>query len=501
MLFSVTYREKVDYYWWLFSVKNSIVIPVRERRRTVVELQTIDEWVHGSCSFDICGFLAFEVVDMGTPMLEHGIRISCYYRSIQMQSYPGEASSQVKKEEDEFTDSSFLNHLDRALQKPRDVAPLEDDDEDECQIIEDEDDNRSSENVPNQLVVYDPVANDTGQIEAIPDPTEYQPPPSRVLPSVGAFTVQCANCFKWRLIPTKEKYEEIRESILQHPFVCEAAREWRPEISCDDEADISQDGSRLWAIDKPNIAQPPPGWQRLLRIRGEGSTKFADVYYAAPSGKRLRSMVEIQKYLFDNPEYIREGVTMSQFSFQIPKPLQENYVRKRPSRVTSSYDGAGLQMSRPLEPTEDAKNEKVTDNGCIATVNPLSWAGPDDYPDFQIGGQGLSTPYFEAPVFDPVRPPTKKRTKNSGPGLSTTYFEAPVFDPVRPPTKKRTKNSGPGLSTPYFEAPVFDPVHPTAKKRTKKLPSKQKYNDTPVYNQHNIKVEEPQQSRNGAYDL
>lgn len=151
------------------------------------------------------------------------------------------------------------------------------------------DDDTDNENeVSNQLVLYDPVANGTNAIEPIPDPLHFAPPfhpistpqksTPRVLPSVGAFTVQCANCFKWRLIPTKEKYEEIREHILEQPFICEAAREWRPDISCDDPEDISQDGSRLWAIDKPNIAQPPPGWQRLLRIRGAGSTKFADMY-------------------------------------------------------------------------------------------------------------------------------------------------------------------------------------------------------------------------------
>ena len=48
------------------------------------------------------------------------------------------------------------------------------------------------------------------------------------------------------------------------------------------------------------------------------------------------------------------GVTLSQFSFQIPKPLQENYVRKRPARVNAgSYDGTtSSAMSRPLEPGE-----------------------------------------------------------------------------------------------------------------------------------------------------
>ncbi|KAF0923211.1 hypothetical protein E2562_003422 [Oryza meyeriana var. granulata] len=72
--------------------------------------------------------------------------------------------------------------------------------------------------------------------------------------------------------------EQIVPRALE-PFECERAREWRPDVTCDDPEDISQDGSRLWAIDKPNIALPPPGWERQIRIRGEGGTKFADVLY------------------------------------------------------------------------------------------------------------------------------------------------------------------------------------------------------------------------------
>ncbi|KAL2536340.1 Methyl-CpG-binding domain-containing protein 2 [Forsythia ovata] len=144
--------------------------------------------------------------------------------------------------------------------------------------------------------------------------------------SVRAYTIQCANCSKWRFIPTKQKYEQIRETIAELPFHCETAREWRPEITCDDEPDLVKDGSWRWAIDKPCIPQPPRGWQRILRIRAEGGSKFADVYvcnsfkitfkalsngnailtllsgvifldryYDAPSGKRLRSMSEIQR--------------------------------------------------------------------------------------------------------------------------------------------------------------------------------------------------------------
>lgn len=143
----------------------------------------------------------------------------------------------------------------------------------------DDNDQQDCNNARNQLVVYNPAdaaSHDSGSQSS----STYflQNGAYKISPSVGAFTVQCSICFKWRFLPSKEKYEEIREHISEKPFVCEAAREWRPEISCNDEPDIRQDGSRLWAIDKPNIAQPPLGWERLLRIRGFGGSRFADVY-------------------------------------------------------------------------------------------------------------------------------------------------------------------------------------------------------------------------------
>ncbi|KAI3931243.1 hypothetical protein MKX01_040160 [Papaver californicum] len=215
--------------------------------------------------------------------------------------------------------------------------------------------------------------------------------------NIGTFTVQCADCNKWRLIPTKEKYEEIRENISRERFVCESAREWNPDISCDDPADIIQDGSKLWALDKPNIPQPPPDWERLYRIRGEGCTRFADVYYVTPSGKRLRSMVEIQKYVLEHPD---AGLTTSQFSFLIPKPLQENYVRKqnklkRPTTVTSS---PGLSRLQPLEPTE---------------VNPLAWAGPANGELRVSDRRGLSNSNGCGPVSQSTPSPAKKRRTKS----------------------------------------------------------------------------------------
>ncbi|KAK4283951.1 hypothetical protein QN277_000848 [Acacia crassicarpa] len=264
--------------------------------------------------------------------------------------------------------------------------------------------NLSIENASNQLVLYDSVANGSRAIELVPNPVQYESPllpkskPQnsipRELPSVGAFTVQCANCFKWRLISTQEKYEEIREHILERPFSCETAREWRPNVSCDDPEDISQDGSRLWAIDKPSIARPPPGWQRQLRIRGEGSTKFADIYYVAPSGKRLRSVVEIQKYLLQHPEYARDGLTLSRFSFQIPKPLQENYVRKRP-RITDPNVGNGPAQAE------------------IANPLPLSWVVPADETELRNGRTMPSAPTMDSSTVGPLSRPAKNQATQS----------------------------------------------------------------------------------------
>ena len=90
------------------------------------------------------------------------------------------------------------------------------------------------------------------------------------------FAVHCSKCFKWRYIPTEEMYEKIREHLLECPFYCEDAREWRPSISCDDIPDITQKEKKLWAFDKPSIPQPPLGWKRIVKIRTRG-TNFADV--------------------------------------------------------------------------------------------------------------------------------------------------------------------------------------------------------------------------------
>nr|CAD1829497.1 unnamed protein product [Ananas comosus var. bracteatus] len=97
--------------------------------------------------------------------------------------------------------------------------------------------------------------------------------------SINAYSVQCENCLKWRLIPTKEEYETIRHNFIDDPWVCSK----KPNASCDDPAgDIEYDNTRIWVIDKPNIPKPPPDTERILIMRKDLSKM--DTYYIMPKG-------------------------------------------------------------------------------------------------------------------------------------------------------------------------------------------------------------------------
>lgn len=86
----------------------------------------------------------------------------------------------------------------------------------------------SNDDTPKKSVLYDLVTNGDVWDQLTPYTLWCLPPSSlpRVFPVVGAFSVQCDFCTKWRFILAKKKYEEIREHIIQNPFVCDKAREW-----------------------------------------------------------------------------------------------------------------------------------------------------------------------------------------------------------------------------------------------------------------------------------
>ena len=103
-------------------------------------------------------------------------------------------------------------------------------------------------------------------------------PPKGIKHSIDTYAVQCGKCWKWRLVPTKMKYEEIRVKSRQVCFSCEHVHGWKPGVSCDDPADISQDDG-FWVIDRDKPYHPPAplGWERIITIRSEGCSKFSDV--------------------------------------------------------------------------------------------------------------------------------------------------------------------------------------------------------------------------------
>ncbi|XP_043710526.1 methyl-CpG-binding domain-containing protein 4-like [Telopea speciosissima] len=133
------------------------------------------------------------------------------------------------------------------------------------------------------------------------------------------FAVQCGKCFKWRLIPTKEEFEDIRSKFIEDPWFCDK----KNDASCEDPADIEYDSSKIWAIEEPNIPKTPVGYERNLVLRKDFS-KF-DAYYITPTGKRVRSITEIRKFLEANPEY--NNVSVLDFSFAVPKVVENTIPR------------------------------------------------------------------------------------------------------------------------------------------------------------------------------
>ncbi|KAL5561617.1 hypothetical protein UlMin_031364 [Ulmus minor] len=153
------------------------------------------------------------------------------------------------------------------------------------------------------------------------------------LSSVDIYAAQCVKCMKWRIISTQEEFEEIRSKVKQEPFVCSR----KPEVSCEDPADIEYDSSRTWVIDKPNVPKTPAGFKRSLVLRRDYSKM--DVYYIAPSGKKMRTRNEIAAFLKDNPAY--KDVSPEHFEFGGPKVMEDTLppdvvLKKRSASSTSS---------------------------------------------------------------------------------------------------------------------------------------------------------------------
>lgn len=133
--------------------------------------------------------------------------------------------------------------------------------------------------------------------------------------SVDVFAAQCAKCHKWRTLDSLEEYEELRSRFLEDPFHCDK----KPNVSCDDPADIEYDNTKTWVIDKPNIPKTPPGFKRELILRRDFSKM--DAHYITPTGKKVRSRSEVAAFVKENPQY--KGVNIDDFNFTVPKVMED----------------------------------------------------------------------------------------------------------------------------------------------------------------------------------
>ncbi|KAG0602968.1 hypothetical protein M758_10G054800 [Ceratodon purpureus] len=211
---------------------------------------------------------------------------------------------------------------------------------------------------------------------------------------VETYAIQCNVCFKWRVVPSKERYEAIGEQILQKPFECVHAQEWRHNASCEEPADIEEnEPTVLWAIDKHNLPRSPKGFYRKVVLRAENAKKFADIYYKAPCGKTLRSMVQVQKYLDEHPHL---GVDISQFSFTSPKGK------------TDETQSRGVSTKRPL------KNEAHPSKKLKGSPDPKTPGhGQPPRPKTPSIGKG-SIPKYSASKLNDVRRDTPVKGKLHG---------------------------------------------------------------------------------------
>ncbi|GAB4829759.1 Methyl-CpG-binding domain protein 4 [Ancistrocladus abbreviatus] len=131
--------------------------------------------------------------------------------------------------------------------------------------------------------------------------------------SVDIYAAQCGKCLKWRTVDSLEDYEEMRSRFTEDPFFCHK----KPNVTCDDPADIEFDSTRTWVIDKPNIPKTPDGFKREVILRRDFSK--LDAYYVTPTGKRVRTRTEVAAFIKENPRY--KDANVDDFNFTVPKVL------------------------------------------------------------------------------------------------------------------------------------------------------------------------------------
>ncbi|XP_010448849.1 PREDICTED: methyl-CpG-binding domain-containing protein 1-like [Camelina sativa] len=131
---------------------------------------------------------------------------------------------------------------------------------------------------------------------------------------IDIFAVQCAECQKWRKLNSQEDYELFRSRQLEEQFVCEEIE----GVSCEDAGDIEYDSSNTWVTEKPGLPETPEGFKRSYVMRKDYSKM--DVYYVTSTGKKLKTLAEIEAFIAANEEF---NAPLEDFNFTVPKVMED----------------------------------------------------------------------------------------------------------------------------------------------------------------------------------
>ncbi|GBG83603.1 hypothetical protein CBR_g37407 [Chara braunii] len=202
-------------------------------------------------------------------------------------------------------------------------------------------------------------------------------------PMSVTYAVQCGRCHKWRRVTSVEEYEKIRaRGPTDSSWMCGEAAAWKKNGGtaaadgrdyCAEPSELEPDGRLTWALDKPHIPRTPPGWRRRVAVRGGSAKKFADVYYYSPCNKQLRSIVEVERFLLENPMYKEKyGLTKDNFSFAAPRayPVGSPLAPKSGpmSKDATVRSGDGMIVDSAIA-EQDKKDRSASVKGQTATAS------------------------------------------------------------------------------------------------------------------------------------
>nr|XP_045612993.1 uncharacterized protein LOC123767378 isoform X1 [Procambarus clarkii] len=223
------------------------------------------------------------------------------------------------------------------------------------------------------------------------------------------------------------------------------------------------------------------GWVREIVFRAVSESANRDVYYHTPTGRKLRSRVDIAKYLKnENVENLTvENFTFNKFLFEFGEPyevIRNAKFRKRKIQLNEEDAIEGILKKR-LNSTTTAKAKtpgkkksvystsaaKPTASDAKLTASAAKLTASDAKPTASDAKPTASAAKPTAPAAKPTAPaakPTAPAAKLTAPAAKPTAPAAKPTAPAAKPTAPAAKPTAPAAKP---TAPAAKPTAPAAK--------------------------------------